>query len=253
MLAAVLLTFLTAEAGTVKKVFEIDDFTGISATDNFEVTLVLGDTFRIEVEVTDEFLPYVVVKNNSGVLDLRFSKLPFKLRQKERKKVAKAVVQLPKLTYISLSGASKLSSSDRFSNAMNKIELRIAGASSISNLSVQAPDVDIQVSGASKATLSVRGSDVRAEVSGASTLDVVGHAVDYRVNVSGSSRVKGEDFEVEEADVTASGASSVDVLPMRALSVDLSGASKCRYHGESEDLHLKSMKVSGTSSIKQEK
>ena len=250
VLAAILLTFLMADARTVKKVYEIDGFTGISAADAIEVTLEQGDSFRIEVEVTEEFLPYLVVKNRAGVLDMHFSRLPFALKQKNRNKVAQVYIQVPVLNHVTLSGASKLTCNDTFAIAMGKFSLSASGGSTVSSLSIKAPDVDMQLSGASRATVSVRSSDMRAALSGASRLDVVGHGVDLSVNASGSSRLSAEAFEVEEADVKASGASTVDVLPTRVLKVALSGASRCRYHGDADDLQVKAEKVTGASSLK---
>lgn len=250
--AALLLTFLVAEARTVKKVYEIDDFTGIKATSAFQLTVEKSEDFSVEIEITEEFLPYLLVKNRGGVLELSFARLPFNLRQKDRRKVAQAVIKMPVLTQVVLSGASSLSSNDQFANAMNKFLIDLKGASTIHNLNVNTPDVVIRMTGASRARLGLRVSDVNAELNGASRLEVTGEASDVKIKVNGASRFAADSFDVEEATVVASGASNVDIRPSRSLVVELSGASKCRYYGDYEDLKVRAEKVSGASSLKHE-
>lgn len=250
VIAALLLAFLAADARTVKKVYEIDDFTGIKATNAFQITVEKSDEFRVEIEITEEFLPFLLVKNRGGVLELSFTKLPFKLRQKDRSKVAQAIVRMPVLTQVVLSGASSLNSNDQFTNAMNKFLIDLKGGSVIHNLNVKAPDVEINMAGASKAVLSLKASDVDADLSGASRVELTGETLDLDIELSGASRFDGEEFEVQDATVKASGASNVDIRPTSSLNVELSGASKCRYYGDYEDLKVKAERVSGASSLK---
>jgi len=250
VLAAMLLTFMMADARTVKKVYEIDDFTGIKASSAFQVTVEKSKDFNVEIEITEDFLPFLLVKNRGGVLELSFTKLPFKLRQKNRSKVVQAVVRMPVLTQVILSGASSLNSNDQFSNAMNKFLIDLKGGSTIHNLNVKAPDVEIKLAGASKAVISLRASDVDVDLAGASRIEVIGEAEELDVEISGASRFDGEEFEVQEVSVKASGASSADVLPVRELEVELAGASKCRYYGDYPELSVKTEKISGASSLK---
>lgn len=252
LLAAMLLTFFLADARTVKKVYEIDDFTGIKATEAFQVTVEKSKDFGVEIEISEEFLPFLLVKNRGGVLELSFTKLPFKLRQKERNKVAQAVIKMPVLTQVILSGAASLVSNDQFSNAMNKFLIDLKGASTIHNLNIKAPDVEINLAGASKAVISLRSSDVDADLAGASRLEVTGEAVNLNLKLARASRFDGEDFEVEEASVQAGGASNVDIRPVKVLQVELSGASKCRYYGDYEELTVKAEKLTGASSLKRQ-
>lgn len=250
LLAALFLSLLMVDARTVKKVYEIDDFTGLNITNAFDVTLEHSDEFRVEIEVSEEFLPYLVVKNRGGVLELNFTRLPFRLRQKTRTRIAQAVIWMPTLTYVNMSGASKLNSNDQFANTMNKFTATLKGGSTITNLNMRAPDVEIKLAGASKAMMSLRTSDIDADLSGASKLELMGDAVDFNVTAKGASRVEASQFEVEDVDVIASGASTVDVNATQALAVKLTGASKCRYFGDSEYLKIRAEKVAGASTFK---
>lgn len=253
VLAAILLSFLMADARTVKKVYDIDDFTGIRATNAFEVVLEHAKDYKVEIEIDEEFLPFLLVKNRGGVLELNFTRLPFRLKQKARNRVAQAVISLPDLTYIEMSGASQLISNDQFTNAMEKITIDLKGGSSIKNLNLKAPEVVIKLAGASKAVVSLRSGDVDADLSGASRLDITGEASEFDVTAKGASRVTASDFEVEDVSVVAAGASHAAVRATRNLTVDLSGASKCRYYGDDENLKVRADNVKGASSIKHEK
>lgn len=250
LIAALFLSVLVVDARTVKKVYEIDDFTGINATSAFEVTLEHSDDFRVEIEISEEFLPFLLVKNKGGVLELSFTRLPFRLKQKNRNKVVQAVIQMPVLTSVTLSGASSLTSNDQFTNAMNKFTVDLRGGSSINNLNVKTPEVIVKLSGASKAVMSLRSSDVDANLSGASRLELTGETAEFDVVASGASKVDAREFEAMDAEVKASGASNVDVLITESLAVELSGASKCRYWGDSEYIKIKADKVNGASSLK---
>ena len=95
VLAAILLSFLMADARTVKKSYDIDDFTGIRVTSAFEVVLEHSKDYKVEIEISEEFLPFLLVKNRGGVLELNFTRLPFRLKQKNRSKVAQAVISMP--------------------------------------------------------------------------------------------------------------------------------------------------------------
>ncbi|MBR0223723.1 MAG: DUF2807 domain-containing protein [Bacteroidales bacterium] len=253
VLAAILLSFLVADARTVKKVYDIDDFTGIRVTNAFEVVLEHSKDYKVEIEITEDFLPFLLVKNRGGVLELDFTRLPFRLRQKARSKVAQAVISLPDLTYIEMAGASQLISNDQFTNAMEKITIDLKGGSNIKNLNIKAPEVEIKLAGASKAVLSLRSGDVDADLSGASRLNISGEASEFDVTAKGASRVSASDFDVEDVSVVAAGASHADVRAARNLTVDLSGASKCRYYGDDENLKVRADNVTGASSIKHEK
>ena len=128
LLVALCLTIALADARTVRKVYEIDDFTALNVTNAFEVTLEHADEFRVEIEISEEFLPYLLVKNRGGVLELNFTRLPFRLKQKARSRIAQATVRMPVVTDITLSGASKLSCNDQFSNTMNRFSIDLRGA-----------------------------------------------------------------------------------------------------------------------------
>ena len=253
VLVTLLLTFFMADARTVKKSYEIDDFTGIKATSAFEVVVEHSDTYKVEIEITEEFLPFLLVKNRGGVLELSFTRLPFRLKQMNRKKVVMAVISMPELTSIELEGASMLSCNDQFANAMTRFTIDLKGGSEIKNLNVRAPEVVISLKGASKALMSLRAGDVDANLGGASRLEVSGEATEFDAVINGASKVDAQEFNVADVSVKAAGASTAEVRVSQSLSVELSGASKCRYYGDNENLNIRADKIAGASTLKREK
>ena len=253
LLVALCLTIALADARTVRKVYDFDDFTALNVTNAFDVTLEHGDEYRVEIEITEEFLPYLLVKNRGGVLELNFTRLPFRLKQKARSRIAQATVRMPVLTDVTLSGASKLTCNDQFSNTMNRFNIDLRGGSQITNLNIKAPEVVIKLAGASKAVLSVRSSDVDVDLAGASRLNIEGDTQEFDVKASGASTVNADEFDAADVSVIAKGASKVDVMVTESLSVSLAGASKCRYYGDSDYVKVKADQIGGGSSLKQMK
>ena len=250
VLAAMLLSVLIADARTVKKVYDIDDFTGINATSAFEVVLEHSDEYRVEIEISEEFLPFLLVKNRGGVLEIKFTRLPFRLKQKNRNKVVRALIKMPTLTYVTLSGASSLISNDQFTNPMEKLTIDLSGGSEIKNLNAKSPEADIRLAGASKAVLSIRSGEIGVDLSGASRLDIQGDCNFLDAKLGGASRLTANELDTEDVSVVAKGASTADVLPSVSLRVELSGASKCRYFGDYEDLKIMTEKIAGASTLK---
>ena len=218
VLAALVLSLLIADARTVKKVYDIDDFTGVNATSAFEVVLEHSDEYRVEIEITEEFLPFLLVKNRGGVLEMKFTRLPFRLKQKNRNKVVRALIKMPALTYVALSGASTLISNDQFTSPMEKMTIDLSGGSEIKNLNLKSPEADIRLAGASKAVLSMRSGDVGVELSGASRLDIQGEANFIDAKLSGASRLIAGEFEAGDVSVVANGALlPTSFLPFRSV------------------------------------
>lgn len=93
-------------------------------------------------------------------------------------------------------------------------------------------DVELNLSGASTAQLQLHASSLEVKLSGASTLNVQGTAGFFDAHVSGASKLRGYDLEVEDADVQATGASTVRVNASRSLHAVASGASRIFYIGD---------------------
>ena len=138
-----------------------------------------------------------------------------------------AEITMPELTGLELSGATRGT---------------VSGFDSTEGLTVQ-------VSGASRLSGDIQAGDVRFDVSGAGRVTLSGSGEDAVIGASGASHMDLADFPVVDANVEASGASTVTVNASGRLDADASGASHVKYLGSPS---LGTVDTSGGSSIEPE-
>ena len=262
LLAAFGLLMQPASATTVTKKIDVPEFTGIVAGSVYDVTLIRSDGCSVEVSYDTRFEDCVRVFVSGGNLMLEFVQ-PDRGRKNssfDMKDVKlSAVVRMPELTYLRLSGASKLTTGDEF-DAGARFDGALSGASSARGLSVSAGRGELklsgassadlkahfdeaflmQLSGASNASVDVRSDDVRmtcsghtgVRLSGASQATVSGETVDLNVECSGAARSDATALTVQHASVSCSGAGSADVEVTGELSVVATGGSSVVYGGD---------------------
>ena len=211
---------ITGSGNTVTKQFALTNFSGVSAGSTFQVSVSPGPSPSVAVTVDDNLAPYLDVTVSGARLHL-----DLKPNVNLRNATLKAVVTVPELTALELSGASK-----------GVLEDCRAGKS-----------IDIEVSGASRLEGTLESHDTRLSLSGASHADLKGTAGDLRVNVSGASHLDLGQFLTKDSVVEASGASHALVNPSGKLKARASGASSIRYAGQPTTVDSES---SGASSVK---
>lgn len=113
---------------------------------------------------------------------------------------------------------------------------------------ISAPDIsDLNASGASNVTLTgVKNSSLSVDSSGASKIEVGGETSNLTVDVSGASKIQADDLKTVDANIDASGASSVYVNVSGVLKSDASGASRVTYGGSPTNVQKK---TSGASRV----
>lgn len=286
MILAALIGFcLCANAENVKKTYDLS-FNGIEVTSGFDIQLIKDDTHSVTVEVDSEYAPYLSVTTESGILKVRFKKLPVKMQMQSRKADFKMTIRTPMINFIDLSGACKLECKDEFSLGMNNFRVTLSGASNIVSLKVNSIDASFRLSGASKANIdgefgdfevylegaskmTYNGScsdldakvlsssdykmtgpcpEVNLEVKGASKAELVGNGEELDAEVAGASKLKAEEFHVSSAKIDAKGASNVTIDASESLKADVSGAASVKYRDRS-GLRLNPM-VSGGGTFK---
>jgi hypothetical protein len=171
---------------------------------------------------------------------------------KDKQMVMRVTLYLPSVNTIRLSGATHLSTEDKFPG--ENVDIQLSGASNIngslaitssrvklqcsgaSNASFELPatrDLVLVASGASKVNLSANGvAYSKLGVSGASKVIISGTGEKGDWTVSGASDLRGEEFATRDLTVIASGASSARVNASGTLNAKTSGASSIRYAGK---------------------
>lgn len=230
---------LVGSGDLVTKQYDFKDFTRLEVSHAFEVQINRGDAFKVEVTVDDNIVDRLRVEQTGTTV-----KIGMEPGITLGTTTQRALVELPELEGVSLSGASK-GGVVGFESSTD-LDVVASGASSLSLTGVRAGDVRLDVSGASKVVGDLRAQDVRMEASGASQIMLQGSGVDGDLAASGASKLLLTGFELATADVAVSGASSATVKVTRTLDADASGASSIEYTGSAT---IRNIRTSGASRV----
>lgn len=296
LFAATLLALLPAAAATVSepdavmmetRSFDLPGFDAIEVSWIYQVELAQSPAQSVEVEAPDFVMPYLQVKVRNSTLILDTSGLPRDVRRKvERENYSvRAVVSLPAISKVEMSGASRLFAVGAFQS--NSFRMELSGASSMKGLQMSADRATLQCSGASKFQIKGDLVEVKANLSGASKGDLESNGIELNLDLSGSSklelagfydkagmeasaattiRMKGHlgaleltgsgaakidlmDCPTQDASLELSGAASTKIAVNGTLGVELSGGSSCQYKAGPE-LQIVSLEVSRGASLK---
>ena len=277
-----------AKDNLVTRDYDYCDFTGLSVSNAFSVDLRRGNRFSIRVQVPDYLEPYLRVRVINDVLTIGLDELPRRIQQKRNadNQAMTAVVTMPRLYSLRLSGAVRLRSGDTFPSDHAAFRIHLSGSSRVDDLSVSGRGEawvrcsgastlsmtgrfdawDVELTGSSSLRLAASAEALEADLSGASRAVFEGDFSDADVEMSGSAKVR-INGRVTELDVDGSGASSLEagdtqrcevelsgaaeckVTVHDRLKVDLSGASKCRYHA-SKNIEVEVESVSHGATLK---
>ena len=232
--------------GQKKETRSVLGFTGIDASNAFDITVCMGSTESLVIEADDEVMPYVRSEVRNGVLHLYLEKNTDK--KVKNIKTLKATVVMKNLDKVALSGACKFIANDLFtsdqfkgecSGASNltvnvktgQLDIDASGASKIQMMANVTGNANLNVSGTSKIQGDLNASRVKFSSSGVSSVELSGSASDIKIDVSGTSKIKGENFEVKTASVESSGTSNITLHVTDVLKVNSSGASSVSYKG----------------------
>ena len=192
--------------------FDMDDFDEIEANGNFDVYIMQGNDYSIELKGERRYLDRASVKKINDVLEINFNHKRFNyLRDlKERNKV-RVFITMPELESLEGDGACNFSM-ERFD--IDDLKIDLSGASE-AELDVDADDIDIELSGVSKAILSGSSDYFDAKLTGASSL-------------------RAFDLDTECSNITARDGSSARVSAREKLYIEATGLSTVKYKGDAE-------------------
>lgn len=263
-----MLLSLAASAQQISKSFIANDFSGITASNIFDIELTKSGVESVVVIAEKEVMQYVEVKVVMGQLNLSLNtySMPRSLK-KDLKSIKVKVNMKRELSWLSLSGASSFSSTSSFKPESFKGQ--VSGASSVSGLDIECENAKISLSGASNlyikgkvniaeyefsgACTAVINQDIEnlsVECSGATKMDLTGNITKMEAEVSGATSVKlrgtGDfleaevtgasklnaiEFIVNDAEMEVSGVSKAIVNVQKSLDAEVSGGSSLEYKG----------------------
>ena len=192
---------VTSSGRDETKSYDLDGFTKVNVSSAFTADVARATAYKVEVTVDSSLLDRLDVRVSGDTLYIGL-KSGTSIRGAA---TMRAVVTMPELGGLNLSGATTTTISGFDSN--KGLEVTVSGASRLSG-DITCGNTRFNVSGASRVELAGAAGDVQANASGASTLALDDfRATDVNVDVSGASRatvnVRGT------LDASASGASTV--------------------------------------------
>jgi hypothetical protein len=229
-------------------VTENKDFTGFTSLDigsAFDVDISRSDTYSVTISADESLFDYIDVTQTGTELKIYLSPRHIFTDFTLGKRVLKAEITMPSLVSLEISGASKGKVTGF--NSSSSMDLTVSGATTLSLVSIGTGSLRGEVSGASKVSGNLTASNADFVVSGASTLELSGSSASIILEVSGASRADLEEFQVDDADASVSGASEATVFVEQDLDVEVSGASRFYFVGNPV---LGRTNVSGASTIK---
>ena len=207
-------------SGTViSQIKPLEGFSRVNVGNAFQVELSEAPRHSVTLTADDNVIDLVEVQKEGDTLRIGLETGDY------HEVTLKARIGMPELRGVMLSGAST-GSVEGFSSG-NDLSIGLSGASILEGR-VEARQVDMRLSGASKIVISGSADKIMARGSGASVLQL-------------------EEFVVDRASVDLSGASRATVdVKILMEHVDLSGASMLYYAG---DPQLEDVETSGASRL----
>ncbi len=191
--------------------YEFTDFDEVKLISMFDFEIEKGDDYSVRLEGDEDDLDEVFLKQTGDELEIRYRKDWDWWRNAKRSDRIKVYILMPKLEHLEVSGACE-GKVRNFSNS----------------------DISFDIIGASEVWADVSPNYLGADLTGASELILEGRAEELEVDLVGASKLDAFNFRVEDADISAMGASTAKVYAQDDLNANASGASTIRYRGSAE-------------------
>lgn len=177
---------------------DVADFSKVDVGGVFQVEVVAGKEYSVEVQADDNLLPLIRTEVRGGTLQISSEK-----RFNTRNDI-KVRITAPNIEGIEASGASRVNASAIRSESLDidtsgaskvnlsgearQLNIQVSGASNIDASGLNAVNADIDASGASKVSVNATGS-LKTEASGASSVTYAGNPANVEKRTSGASRI----------------------------------------------------------------
>jgi hypothetical protein len=235
-------TIGTPVAGNGKletKPFDYVGFNKLEIDTAFQVEVTKTDSFALGITADSNLFEFLDIRKSGNTLHIGLQK-----NHSYFNTTQKAMITMPDLRGLSVSGASKTHIIGF--NSTNALDIEVSGASKLDITNVKTGNVILEVSGASHATGNLTMADGNFNISGASGVELEGTAGNITMDISGASSGKLDKFALVQAKMTVSGASSATINVSTKLDANVSGASRLYYIGSPT---LGSINITGASTF----
>jgi hypothetical protein len=215
------------------------DFARLEINSGFDTEISRADSYAVTITIDKALYEYLRINQRGNTLHIGL-----KSGYTYANAVRKAIVTLPDLSKLELSGGSRANVRDF--DVKHALDFKLSGASRMELESISTGDAGFDLSGSSRAEGTIIINKGNFKLSGVSTLELEGAGNEIKIDASGGSNVKLADFYVLDASVKLSGASDAVIKVGDHLDVNLSGASDLKYIGTPK---LGSIIISGGSTV----
>jgi hypothetical protein len=190
-------------------------FDAVKAAGSYDVFFSQAETNEIRIEADENLMRYIETSVEDGVLRIR-TKSGRNIRPSQDIKV---YVKSPKYRSVSLSGSGNMIAETKITST-EKIKVSIAGSGDIKLQEVDAPQVDVNISGSGKA-------------------EGFGNTRDLDIDVAGSGDVMMKDLKAENAKISIAGSGNVWIFASMKLDVRVAGGGDIHYYGNPPEINSK--------------
>ena len=235
----------TREPGPIAdKEYSVQGFCEVRVSSAIEFEITQSEEYSVKATGHEKLLEHLKVEVSGQTLTLGFehNSMAWIGRLRPRGEV-KAVVTMPELKRLVVSGASK--GTARGFKSSQDLDLELSGASQ-AEIDIEAGKATVTASGAGRVTGELKAQDTSLTLSGASRCQLLGAGGDTHLDSSGASQADLSQFQIRNADVHISGAGRAKINMDGTLNVHLSGASSLESKG---NIVLGKKDITGASSM----
>ena len=142
------------------KQYSLEYFDKLSVEKPFDVEIVPSDTPSVTIRVDDKYLDQVVVRQTGEMVEIGIKGTVNNI------KVMEAVICMPEIHLLKLSGCAKVKAGGG-TLKVKDAEMRISGASKLTDIAFEGDKIEMEISGASKIKCKADEYDLAMNVSGA--------------------------------------------------------------------------------------
>jgi len=192
-------------SGNVRN-FNYSNFNHISIGGPYHVQIKQGTNYQVQVRAESNELDRMGIEQNGSELSITYEDKSINLFN-DRKPIL-IQITAPDIKKIDLSGAIKADVNGITGN-----------------------DLDVSLTGATKAAFNVRTQNLKADIAGASASRFVGTTDVFNVNAAGACSIEAGELRANRVDIDASGMTVAKVYASAELHAEASGASQIKYKG----------------------
>ncbi len=217
--------FRSKRSGYESESYRFSNFDEVRLISLFDFEITQGDEYSVDLEGDEDDLRKVSVEQRGDQLEIEYRTNWKWWKDKNWKRRVKVFIVMPELDHLTVKGACE-GDVTGFDN--DEIGFRIEGASEVfADISTEYTYVDL---------------------TGASELTLIGDSENLEADVIGASKLSAFNFDVDDVDIKAVGASTAKISANNDLEANATGASTIRYRGNP----IVSSSSSGLSSIKKD-